>query len=113
MDLLLLALSVSAYQQLSDSTCSFTGSCSVHTLLTFSEIRVSLNVGRVHMYTVYISIESDLKTRATCSRDNVKGSQCIALAVACFQPEFVCFRRRLDRSDEPTSLRQNLLQCQM
>lgn len=61
------------------------------------------------MYNVYISVESDLKTTSTCSRDNVKGGQCIALAVACFQPEIV---RRLDRSDEPTSLRQNLLQYQ-
>ena len=86
---LLLALFVSVYQLLFDSTCSFTCCYSA-----------SLNVGRVHSFG--ISVESDLQTRATCTRDLTCR---VASTVASCQPEIVCFGRRLDRYDEVISLR--------
>jgi len=75
-----------------------------HLPLCSSVYCVSLNVGRVHMLSVWISV--NLQTRGRCSLHYLRYR--VAGAAASFQPEFAWFRQGLDRSDETISLSQIL-----
>ena len=71
-----------------------------HLPLCSSVYCVSLNVGRVHMLSVWISV--NLQTRGRCSLHYLRYR--VAGAAASFQPEFACFRQSLDRSDATSQI---------